>query len=161
MRAGQLVPAGVCRPPYHPQEREKTMTDSTPAAAGDQAAIAAVPARMVAAWAAHDAEAFADLFVDDGTMILPGMYKKGRDDIRAFMADGFVGQYKGTRVTGAPIEIKPLGSGAVALITQGGVIEAGESELSAASAIRASWILVKRDDRWLLAVYQNCPSNGA
>jgi hypothetical protein len=52
--------------------------------------------------------------------------------------------------------MKPLAAGAVALLTTGGVIAAGATELSDAAAIRASWILVKRADRWELAVYQNC-----
>jgi uncharacterized protein (TIGR02246 family) len=142
------------------------MTATTPApasapSAADQAAIAEVPARMVAAWAAHDADAFAELFTEDGTMMLPGLYKKGRDEIREYMAAEFLGSYQGSTVTGSPIEIKPLGAAAVALITQGGVMPAGETEVSDAAAIRASWILVKRDGKWLLAVYQNCPRNRA
>lgn len=143
------------------------MTASTTApasaipSAADQAAIAAVPARMVAAWAAHDADAFADLFTEDGTLILPGIYKKGKDEIRKYMAAEYAGAYQGTTVTGAPIEIKPLRAGAVALLTQGGVIPAGETELPDEDAIRASWILVKRNRKWLLAVYQNCPRDAA
>jgi uncharacterized protein (TIGR02246 family) len=138
------------------------MPTSTPAAApaisgAEQAEIAAVPARMVAAWAAHDAGAFADLFTQDGTLILPGAYKKGRDEIRDFMAAGYAGPYQGTRVTGSPIDIKPLADGAVALLTMGGVLAAGETELSDKAAIRAAWILVRREGRWQLAVYQNCP----
>jgi len=129
--------------------------------AQDQAEIAAVPARMVAAWAAHDADAFADLFADDGTLVLPGVYKKGKTEIRDFMAAGFAGPYKGTRVTGEPIDIKPLAPGAVAVLTAGGVIEAGETELSAEAAIRASWILVQRGSRWVLADYHNCPRDPA
>ena len=142
-----------------------TATTAPPASAiptaAEQAAIAAVPARMVAAWAAHDADAFSELFTEDGTMMLPGVYKKGREAIRAFMAEQYAGEYKGTRVTGAPLEIKPLHARAVALITQGGVIPAGETELPDSAAIRASWILVKRNRKWLLAVYQNCPRDAA
>ena len=141
--------------------KAKAAAPKAKAAQAEQAAIAAVPARMVAAWAAHDADAFADLFIEDGSMMLPGVYKKGKDDIRAFMAAGYAGPYKGTQVTGQPLEIKPLSSDAVAVITEGGVIGAGESELSDAAAIRASWILVKRDDQWKLAVYHNCPRDPA
>jgi uncharacterized protein (TIGR02246 family) len=139
------------------------MSTNTPAAAApvisgaEQAEIAAVPARMVAAWAAQDAKAFADLFTPDGTLILPGAYRKGREEIREFMAAGYAGPYQGTRVTGSPIDLKPLADGAVALLTTGGVLEPGETELSDKAAIRASWILVRRDGRWQLAVYQNCP----
>ncbi len=141
-----------------------TTTTSEPTAApsdADLAAIAAVPARIVAAWAAHDADAFAEVFTEDGTMILPGMYQKGRDDIRAVMTAGFAGPYQGTQVTGQPIEIKLLAPGAAALITEGGVIAAGETEVSDAAAIRASWIVVDRDGQWQLAVYQNCPRDPA
>ncbi|WP_326551888.1 SgcJ/EcaC family oxidoreductase [Micromonospora sp. NBC_01813] len=129
--------------------------------AEDQTAIAALPARLVAAWAAHDPAAFAELFTEDGTMILPGLYNKGRAAIETYMAEGFASRFRGTRVTGQPIELKPLGADVAALITEGGVIAAGESELSAGAAIRASWIVVKRADQWFLAVYQNCPRDPA
>ncbi|GAB7045926.1 SgcJ/EcaC family oxidoreductase [Catenuloplanes indicus] len=136
-----------------------TTTPTAPAApsAADQAAIAAVPARMIRAWAAHDADEFADLFAADGTMILPGLYKKGRAEIREFMTKAYAGPYAGTRVTGRPIEMKVLGPDVVAVITEGGVLAPDAEELDGAAAIRASWILVRREDRWQLAVYQNCP----
>ncbi|MEO6702288.1 MAG: SgcJ/EcaC family oxidoreductase [Jatrophihabitantaceae bacterium] len=138
----------------------KTTRSSVPTKA-DQAAIAAVPARMVKAWAEHDADAFADLFVEDGSMMLPGRYAKGKDEIRAFMSAAFAGPYKGTQVTGTPIELRRLATGAVALITVGGVIPAGKKQLADSDAIRASWILVKRDGEWFLSVYHNCPRDPA
>jgi uncharacterized protein (TIGR02246 family) len=135
------------------------MTTSTvaPPSAADMMAIAAVPAKMIAAWAAHDAEAFAELFTEDGTMMLPGIYKKGKAQICEYMTAEYAGRFKDTTVTGQPIEIKPLASGAVALLTEGGVIPPGQTQLSAESAIRASWILVNQDGQWKLAVYHNCP----
>jgi uncharacterized protein (TIGR02246 family) len=123
--------------------------------------VAAVPGRLVSAWAAHDAEAFSQLFTPDGTLILPGVYKKGRDEIRQFMEAGYANQYKGTTVTGTPLDVKPLGSGAFALVTVGGVLGAGEKEVSSKQAIRAAWILVKSEGLWRLAVYQNCPRDPA
>ena len=141
-----------------------TMTTSTQAPVldgSDQAAIAAMSSRMVNSWAAHDADAFAELFAEDGTLILPGVYVKGRTAIRDYMADAYQGVYAGTTVTGKPIDLKPLGPSAVALVTVGGVIAAGHSELAPADAIRASWILVKRNDAWVLSVYQNCPRDPA
>lgn len=123
--------------------------------------IAAVPGRLVSAWAAHDAEAFSQLFTPDGTLILPGVYKKGRDEIRQFMEAGYANQYKGTTVTGTPLDVKPLGSDAFALLTEGGVLGPGESEVSSKQAIRASWVLVRSEGMWRLAVYQNCPRDAA
>jgi uncharacterized protein (TIGR02246 family) len=125
--------------------------------AQDQAAIAALPARVVEAWAAHDADAFAGVFTEGGSMILPGQYRKGRDEIRTFMAGAFAGPYNGTRVTGTPVDLRFLGSDVAVLLTQGGVLAAGETEVSAASAIRATWLAVRENGEWLLAAYQNTP----
>lgn len=140
------------------RKREDQVTTT---ASIDPAEIAAVPARMVAAWAAHDADAFADLFADNGAMILPGVFKQGKEAIREHMTAGYAGPYKGTTVTGSPLEIKPLGTDAVALLTEGGVIAPGAGALADSDAIRASWILVRQDGGWKLAVYQNCPRDPA
>ncbi|GAA2868502.1 hypothetical protein Acy02nite_84070 [Actinoplanes cyaneus] len=140
------------------------MTTSTDAAVFDereQAAVGAMPGRLVRAWSDHDADAFAALFAEDGALILPGVYVSGRAAIREHMAEAYRGVYRGTTVTGRPIAVKPLGPGAVALLTEGGVIAAGSTELAAADAIRASWILTKRDGEWLLSVYQNSPRDPA
>jgi uncharacterized protein (TIGR02246 family) len=134
---------------------------STSISAAEQEAIAALPQRMVKAWAAHDAVAFGELFAPDGTLILPGVYVKGRAEITKFMAAGFAGPYKGSRVIGSPLDLKPLAPGAVALLTTGGVVPAGQTELPVEEAIRASWILVNDEAGWQLSVYQNCPRDPA
>jgi uncharacterized protein (TIGR02246 family) len=134
-------------------------TTSSPAVLSDadKVTIAALTQRVVAAWAYNDAEAFADVFTDDGTMVLPGVYLKGRKEISDYMAAAFSGVYKGTQVTGKPIDIKPLGADAAILLSMGGVLAAGESEVTTASAIRAAWVAVRRDGGWKLATYLNTP----
>ncbi|WP_433202056.1 SgcJ/EcaC family oxidoreductase [Dactylosporangium sp. CS-047395] len=127
----------------------------------DLAAVTALPQRLIEAWSKADAAAFGDLFVEDGTMIMPGRYFQGRAAIEEFMAQAFAGPYKGTQVTGTPLELKVLDANAIVLVSLGGVIAAGEDELSEAAKIRASWVTTKRDGQWRLAVYQNSPVQAA
>ncbi|MGH3756330.1 SgcJ/EcaC family oxidoreductase [Actinophytocola sp.] len=123
----------------------------------DKAAIAALTQKVVAAWAYQDAATFASVFTEDGTMILAGVFCTGRDEIRDHMAAEFEGRYKGTQVTGKPISIRSLGEDAAILLSQGGVLESGETEVSEGSAIHASWLVVRQDGQWRLIAYQNTP----
>lgn len=126
--------------------------------AADMGAIQAVPGRIVAAWAKNDADAFAAVFTKFGTMILPDdVFLTGRDKIAAYMKAAFEGQYKGTRVAGSPLSIRVLTPDVVLVLTRGGVLQPGETEVTPESAIRASWLLTKQDGEWLLAAYQNTP----
>ncbi|AUI61799.1 SgcJ/EcaC family oxidoreductase [Amycolatopsis sp. BJA-103] len=134
------------------------MTTTETGTAADQAAIAALTQKVIAAWAYHDADSFAGVFTEDGTMILPGVYKKGRDEIRSFLVESFAGNYKGTQVTGRPLEIRFFTPDSGVLITQGGVLGPGETEVADSQSIRASWTVVKRDGAWQLASYQNTPA---
>lgn len=134
------------------------MTTTEPGTTADQAAIAALTQKVIAAWAYHDADAFAGVFTEDGTMILPGVYKKGRDEIRAFLVESFAGNYKGTQVTGRPLEIRFFTPDSGVLITQGGVLGPGETEVADSQSVRAAWTVVKRDGSWHLASYQNTPA---
>ncbi|WP_019872133.1 SgcJ/EcaC family oxidoreductase [Salinispora oceanensis] len=136
-----------------------TTSPATQPSDADQAGIAALTQKVIAAWAYHDADGFAGLFTEDGTMILAGVHRNGREEIRAFLREAYQGRYKGTQVTGKPLGIRMLGTDAAILLTHGGVLEAGQSEVSPAAAIRASWVVVRRDGQWRLAAYQNTPAN--
>jgi uncharacterized protein (TIGR02246 family) len=127
----------------------------------DSAAIAALTQQIVTAWAQHDADAFADVFVEDGTMILAGVYCEGRAAVRDYMATMFEGPYQGTQVTGTPISIRFLSEDAAILLSDGGVLAPGATEVSSDSAIRASWLVIRRDGGWRLFAYQNTPRDTA
>lgn len=127
----------------------------------DMAAIASLTQRMIAAWAVQDAEAIAHLFVGDGTLILAGTYCDSRAAIQDYFTKAFQGEYRGTQVTGKPLASRFFGPDAGVLLTTGGVLEPGETEVSDRQAIRASWTVVRRDGEWRLAAYQNTPRDRA
>jgi uncharacterized protein (TIGR02246 family) len=124
----------------------------------DTTAVREVPQRIIAAWAENDGDAFADVFTEDATMILPGgIYVTGREGIRAFMSAAYSGPYKGTRVFGEPVSAKFLGTEAAVLVTKGGVLTGKETEVAPERAVRATWVLAKQDGQWLITAYQNTP----
>jgi uncharacterized protein (TIGR02246 family) len=123
----------------------------------DKAAVAGLTQRLVVAWSHHDADAFADLFVTDGTMILPGVFRTGRAEIRKYMAQAFENEYKDSQVTGQPLDLRFLTPEVAVLLTEGGVLAPGDTEVTSDRAIRATWLAVKRNEQWQLANYQNTP----
>ncbi|ALG10757.1 SgcJ/EcaC family oxidoreductase [Kibdelosporangium phytohabitans] len=129
----------------------------TEPADADKAAIAALTQKVVAAWAYNDAEKFADTFIENGTMILAGVFCRNREEVRQYMTEAYKGRYKGTQVTGKPISMRTLGDNAAILLSRGGVLEAGETETNDKQAIHASWVAVRHGSEWRLAAYQNTP----
>jgi uncharacterized protein (TIGR02246 family) len=114
--------------------------------------------RLVAAWAQHDADGVANRFTKDGILILPGdVLKKGRDEIQAFMAAAYAGPFKGTRVVGKAVDVRFVSDDVALLRSHGGILAPGQTEIAPAMAVRSTWVVVKSESEWKLAVYQNSP----
>ncbi|SFB25594.1 conserved hypothetical protein [Amycolatopsis marina] len=120
--------------------------------------VLSVPLRLVGAWAENDADGVAEVFTADGILVLPGdVYKVGREEIRAFMKAAYAGPFKGSGVTGTPVDVR-FASDTVALVrTHGGILAPGETEIDPELAVRSTWVCVKQDGQWYLAGYQNSP----
>jgi uncharacterized protein (TIGR02246 family) len=117
-----------------------------------------VPLRLVAAWARNDAAGVADVFTEDGVLILPGdVYKKGRQEIRTFLAAAFAGPFKDSGVTGKPVDVRFVDDNVALLRTHGGILAPGQTEIAPELAVRSCWITVKKNGQWQLAAYQNSP----
>ena len=134
---------------------------STPVLTGDQAVRDVVTA-IGAAWAAGDAAAFAALYAQDATVVLPGgVYLRGRDAIHAFTAAGFAGPLKGSTTANRDVQVRLI-TGDVAIVNSlGGTTMAGETEIAADRVRRATWVLSSRDGSWLIDAYATCPLGAA
>ncbi|WP_327028760.1 SgcJ/EcaC family oxidoreductase [Micromonospora sp. NBC_01740] len=130
------------------------MSAGNAAVVSDETAVRDVARRIVTAWAANDADAFAAIFVEDGTLI-GDAYMKGREEIRSYMAAGFAGPYGGTHVLVEPLDVRFLTDDIALLVTQGSVLLEGETEFVAERAFLATSTVVRVDGGWSIAAYQN------
>jgi len=129
--------------------------------AADEKAALTIGQRIQAAWAANDADAFADVFAPNGSLLMRDEQLTGRAEIRAFMADGFAGPFRGARVTGWPLKVKFLNDDVAFLVTQGGIVLATDDELLPEREIRAVWVIVRRAPGNLeLLSHQSSPIKG-
>jgi len=128
--------------------------------AGEKAALT-IGQRIQAAWAANDADAFAGVFAENGSLLMRDEQLTSRAEIRSYMAAGFDGAFRGARVTGWPIEVKFLNDDVAIFVTCGGIVLAADAELLPQNQIRATWVIVKRaPGRLELMSHHGSPSNG-
>jgi uncharacterized protein (TIGR02246 family) len=124
-------------------------------------AVLTVPMRIQAAWAANNADMFADVFADNGSLLMRDTQLKGREEIRSYMAHGFRGPFKGARVNGWPIAVNFLTDEVAMVITEGGIIMAGDTDIAAENLIRATWVIGRRPvGRLRLFSHQSSPIKG-
>lgn len=123
-------------------------------------AVLTVPQLIKAGWKKNDGDFFADIFVENGSLLMQDEQLTSREQIRTFMTAGFAGKYKGAQVDGWPLEVKFLADDVAFVVTQGGIILAGETEIHPTREIRAVWIIVRRGDVWKLMSHQSSPVKG-
>lgn len=117
--------------------------------------------RMVAAWNAGDAKAFAEVFTEDADYItFFGAHLKGRKQIETTHEPLFTHALKGSRIgppsTGqtAP-EIRFLSEDVALVISRGGTVLAGQSTPTPDRDSIMTLTAVRRPDGWRLASFQN------
>lgn len=121
-------------------------------------AVLTVPLRIMAAWKDNDPDTFAAVFADNGSLLLQDTQLTSREEIRAFMAAGFTGPLRGAHVTGWPLLVTHLSEGVSMVVTHGGILMDGDTELLPEREIRATWLIVARDGQWQLLSHQSCPA---
>src|SRR4051794_34433835 len=99
------------------------------------------------AWAANDADAFAGVYTEDATVALHGgVSLSGREEIRAYMAKGFAGPFKGSRSCDEAESIRVHGDTAT-VVSLSGVVMPGQAAAAPEHLRRATWTLVRQDGR--------------
>jgi uncharacterized protein (TIGR02246 family) len=137
------------------------MTSTTTAAGSDadRQAVLDVLARLYQAWEAGDAEAFVADYTEDASVIQSGVYEKDREEIRTNMAAAFAGPLSGSRVAARPVDVRFLTGDTAIVVSEDGIIFPGQDAVASGGLVRATWVLVRRDDGWRIASYHNSPAS--
>ena len=130
------------------------MTDNR---AADIASIHAVLAASYKAWEVGDADGMVADYTDDATAIMTGSLRGSRAVIRNSMAAAFDGPLKGTSTYNKELSVRFVGQDAAIVVSESGILFAGETEVPDAGRVNATWVLEKRDGNWLIAAYHNSP----
>jgi uncharacterized protein (TIGR02246 family) len=131
------------------------MSDSR---AADVAAIQAVLVDSYKAWEGGDADGMVANYTENATAIMTGSLRDGRDVIRENMALAFAGPLKGSSTYNKQLSIRFVGRDAAIVVSESGILFAGETEVPAAGKVNATWVFEQRDGRWLIAAYHNSPA---
>jgi uncharacterized protein (TIGR02246 family) len=129
-----------------------TITETT-----DSAAIKKVLADQYVAWAAGNADAFVADYAAEATVIMPGQYRRNKEEIRDSMAGSFATFLKGTAVTDEIQDIRFLTDDYAIAVSKAGILFPGETEVPADRYIFATWVLLKCEGRWVVEAYHNSP----
>jgi uncharacterized protein (TIGR02246 family) len=145
----------------HSEERNEEINDQQDIQRidADQQAVLGVLKGVYEAWEANDAEAFVADYLDDASVVQPGVYKKDRQEIQSTMAGGFAGPLKGSRVIDQPRDVRFLNEDTAIVISEGGIVFPGQNAVPSEGMVRATWVLAKRDGRWLVAAYHYSAAN--
>jgi uncharacterized protein (TIGR02246 family) len=123
----------------------------------DSAAIRKVLADQYLAWAAGNADAFVADYAADATVIMPGQYRRNREEIRQGMTTSFATVLKDTAVTDEIQGIRFLNNDCAIAVSKAGILFPGETEVPADRFIYATWVLQRSRDRWSVEAYHNSP----
>jgi uncharacterized protein (TIGR02246 family) len=130
------------------------MSDSR---AQDEAAIQAVLTESYQAWEAGDADGMVANYTGDATAIMTGSLRDGRDVIRENMAVAFAGPLKGSSTANRQLSLRFVGRDAAIVVSESGIVFAGEAEVPDTGKVNATWVFEKRAGQWLIAAYHNSP----
>ena len=121
----------------------------TTSTAADEDAIRAIHQRMIDAWNAGDAAAFAAPFTDEaGFVAFEGTHLKGRREIASFHHRIFDSVVKGTRLQGEVKFVRFLSAALAVMHSEVRVTLQGQTEASPSRDSMQLTVVAKRDGEW-------------
>jgi len=96
-------------------------------------------------------------YTGDATAIMTGSLRDGREVILRNMALAFEGPLKGSSTYNKQLSLRFLGRDAAIVVSESGILFAGQSDVPEAGKVNATWVFEKRDGQWLIAAYHNSP----
>ena len=96
-------------------------------------------------------------YTADATAIMTGSLRDSRDAVRESMALAFDGPLKGSSTYNKQLSLRFVGRDAAIVVSESGILFAGETEVADTGKVNATWVFEKRDGRWLIAAYHNRP----
>lgn len=126
----------------------------------DEQAVLDVVRDIHEAWGKGDPDAFVADYAEDASATVPGSFMKSRQEIYGAMSFLFNGPMKGTSASEKVLAVRFITDDAAVVTTETGVLLPGESAAPPERIAFATWVVAKRDGKWQMAVYANCPSVG-
>lgn len=121
-------------------------------------AVRAVLENAYGAWADGDADAFAALYVEDATVVMPRVFHRDRAAMHAYMTDAFAGPLKGSRPVDEPLSVRIVGDTAI-VVSRSVILMAGEVDIPTEREVHATWVLARGEHGWRIAAYANAPAH--
>lgn len=123
--------------------------------AEDETAIRKIIGRLQEGWNSGSGKAFAEPFAEDADyVVINGMFIKGRAAIEAGHQRIFDTIYKNSRINPSVQRIRLLGDG-VAIAHIQWHLKTGEGAAQRERKAMNSMILIKKNDQWSIAAFQN------
>ena len=112
--------------------------------------------RMVAAWDAGDARAYAEEFTEDATYVIyAGIVCQGRAEIERSHVPVFETYQRGSRMRMRVLGARRLSDDVVVVLTEGGLGKRKPGKLNKVQ----TFTLVRQDGTWRCAAFQNTKKN--
>jgi uncharacterized protein (TIGR02246 family) len=122
------------------------------------AEVSALYHRILHAWNARDAEAYASLFAEESTAIgFDGSQMTGRAEIAATLR-GIFSDHQTGRYVGSVRAVTILAPEVVLLRAVAGIVPAGHADLNPALNALQTLLAAKRNGDWRIILYQNTPA---